>query len=313
MPVLVLAHADTNVRGDCRASAGYAAQPLRRRKGRRCVGSAESTQAGQRRASGSASELAPPCHAIREWADERERGRQRTASRGKLRRTRRPCPCRCGGQGASRSQCARSQGRRICECLLFEPTRRLGAAARDTTHPSTWRSLRCPRARRTRRCRSRCCICERAWRSGGRGHGPNSALLRTRSSFWRLWGACADFASGVQGCACAAKIRTVFGSAQGGADHGSTRMSVFRSTSSGRSGAAVLMAGILSSSPRTRLPRRSIRRLLDHACDTVQRVRRRGCSGCRGSLPHGDCIGDESSCLAVSLPENETPRRRSAS
>ncbi len=41
---------------------------------------------------------------------------------------------------------------------------------------------------------------------------------------------------------------------QGGADHGSTRMSVFWSTSSGRSGATVLMAGILSSSPRTRLP-----------------------------------------------------------
>ena len=122
MPVLVLAHADTNVRGDCRASAGYAAQPLRRRQGRRCVGSAESTQAGQRRASGSASELATPSHAIREWGHGRAGGRQRTASRGKRGRTRRPCPCWSGGRGASRSRCARSRGRRIgtCECLLFE-------------------------------------------------------------------------------------------------------------------------------------------------------------------------------------------------
>ena len=32
-------------------------------------------------------------------------------------------------------------------------------------------------------------------------------------------------------------------------------------------------------------PRRSIRRLLDHACDSAQRVRRSGCSGYSGSLP----------------------------
>jgi hypothetical protein len=86
-------------------------------------------------------------------------------------------------------------------------------------------------------------------------------------------------------------MRKAFGSAQGGADHGSTRMSILRSTSRGRSGATVLMGGILSSSPRTRLPddpppRRSIHRLLDHACDSAQRVRRSsGCSGCSGSLP----------------------------
>jgi hypothetical protein len=102
------------------------------------------------------------------------RGAGRTASRGKLGTTPRPCPCRCGGCGASRSRCARSRGRRTgtCECLLFEPTRRLGAAARGTTRPSTWRSLHCLRARCTRRCRSRCCICERASRSGGGGTGP---------------------------------------------------------------------------------------------------------------------------------------------
>ena len=127
---------------------------------------------------------ATPSHAIREWADGRERGRQRTASRAKLGRTRRPCPCRCGGRGASRSRCARSRGGRIgtCECLLFEPTHRLGAAARGTTRPSTWRSLRCPQARgRTRRCRSRCCICEPAWRSGGWGTGPTPRSSERRS------------------------------------------------------------------------------------------------------------------------------------
>ena len=56
------------------------------------------------------------------------------------------------------------------------------------------------------------------------------------------------------GLAFAGRIRKAFGRAQGGADHGSTRMSIFRGTSSGRSEATVLMAGILSSSPRTRLP-----------------------------------------------------------
>ena len=50
----------------------------------------------------------------------------------------------------------------------------------------------------------------------------------------------------------AGRIRKALGRAQGGADHGSTRMSIFRGTSSGRSGVTVLMAGILSSSPRTR-------------------------------------------------------------
>ena len=64
MPVLALARADTTVCGDCRLRCS--ALPLRRRNGRRCVGPAESTQAGPRRASGSASVPTKPCHAIQD-------------------------------------------------------------------------------------------------------------------------------------------------------------------------------------------------------------------------------------------------------
>jgi hypothetical protein len=97
------------------------------------------------------------------------------------------CPCRAlrRMRRISLAMCSvtASKDRYLCacECLLFEPTRRLGAAARGTTRPSTWRCLRCPRARRTRRCRSRCCICERTWKSGGGGTGPTPHNSERRS------------------------------------------------------------------------------------------------------------------------------------
>ena len=88
---------------------------------------------------------------------------------------------------------------------------------------------------------------------------------------------------------------------QGGADHGSTRMSIFRSISIGRSGATVLMAGILSSSPRTRLPDDRYTAFL------IMPATLSNASAAAAAVPYSDCVGGKSSCLAFSLPENEIP------
>jgi hypothetical protein len=160
MPVLALACASTNICGDCRlrcsappTSEGCTVCRTRREYASRAApGFLIGFGAGHAR----------PLHS---GVGVRASGGQ--AAGGKSRQARWNTPafalCRCGGQGASRWRCARSRGRRIgtCECLLFQPARRLGVAARGTTRQSTWRSLRCPQARRTSRCRSRCCLCER--------------------------------------------------------------------------------------------------------------------------------------------------------
>ena len=117
---------------------------------------------------------ATPCHAIREWADGREGSRQRTASRGKLRRTRRPCPCRCGGQGASRSRCARSWGRRrglVSACF----SNQLGDSVRRREAPlvrvlGDLCAVLEPAARVGVEVGA--CVCERAWSSSGGGTVP---------------------------------------------------------------------------------------------------------------------------------------------
>ena len=140
--------------------------------------------------------------------------------------------------------------------MRFEPTNRLGAAARGASRPSTCGSWRCPRARRMRRCRSRCCIASahgdpaaRAQPLVARNVAPTDGCA-TRSGVCGALAPTSHMGASVR----VPNIRKAFVGAQGVSDHGSTRLSIFRSTSSGRSAPAVLMAGILSSSPRTRLP-----------------------------------------------------------
>ncbi len=132
-----------------------------------------------------------------------------------------------------------------------------------------------------------------------------SATMPVLATRLGVRGALARFSSGVQ---VRGEMCKALGGVQGGADHGSTRMSIFRCTSSGRSGATVLMAGILSSSPRTRLPDDRYTGLLDHACDSVQRVHRSSCSGCSGCRTQlRSRRGRELLSGVFRFPETETP------
>ena len=118
-------------------------------------------------------------------------------------------------------------------------------------------------------------------------------------------GACADVAAGVQVCLRAANIRKAFALHKGvHADHESKRMSIFRSTSSGRSGAAVLMEGILSSSPRTRLPDERYTAFLIMPVALSNASVAAAAVAAVAAVPHSDCVRDESFCLGGSLPEN---------
>ena len=80
-----------------------------------------------------------------------------------------------------------------------------------------------------------------------------------------------------------------------------------RSTSSGRSRAADLMAGIMSSSPRTRLHADRYTAFLIMPATLPNSSAAAVVDAAVAAVPHIDCVGDESSCLAFSLPENETP------
>jgi hypothetical protein len=85
-------------------------------------------------------------------------------------------------------------------------------------------------------------------------------------------------------CACAANIRKAFALHKGvHADHEieadvHIAQHVERQIGSSRLDGRDLV--VLAADPP---PRRSIHRLLDHACGSVQRVRRSGCGGCSGS------------------------------
>jgi hypothetical protein len=69
---------------------------------------------------------------------------------------------------------------------------------------------------------------------------------------------------------------------------------------SGRSGATVLMAGILSSSPRTRLPNDQYTAFL------IMPATLSNASATAAAVTYSDCVGGKtrSSCLAFPLPEN---------
>ncbi len=208
----------------------------------------------------------------------------------------------------ARDTCARSRGRRTgtCECLLFEPSRRLGAAARGTTRPSTWRSMRCPRTRRTHRVGAAYASARGDPATGGTGRTARDSERRSEwrahHSFWRVQ-------TSQLVCKCARAPRK---SARRSRCTRECRPRIdanvhiprehveWQIRSSSLDGSDLV---VLAADPP---PRRSIRRLLDHACGSVQRVRRSGSSGSRGSRSP-DCVGDESSCPALSLPENETP------
>jgi hypothetical protein len=73
------------------------------------------------------------------------------------------------------------------------------------------------------------------------------------------------------------------------------------------------MAGILSSSPRTRLPddRNTVFLIMPATLSNASAAA--AAVVAVAAVSHSNCVGDESFCPAVSLPENETPRRRSAS
>jgi hypothetical protein len=77
----------------------------------------------------------------------------------------------------------------------------------------------------------------------------------------------------------------------------------------------VLMAGILSSSPRTRRPDDRYAAFLIMPATLPNASTSAAAVAAAAAVPHRDCVGDESFCLAISLPENETrgdDRHRSA-
>jgi hypothetical protein len=74
------------------------------------------------------------------------------------------------------------------------------------------------------------------------------------------------------------------------------------------------MAGILSSSPRTRRPDDRYAAFLIMPA-TLSNASASAAAVAAAAVPHGDCVGDESFFQAISLLENETrgdDRHRSA-
>ena len=67
------------------------------------------------------------------------------------------------------------------------------------------------------------------------------------------------------------------------------------------------MAGVLASSPRTRLPDDRYTAFLIMPATLSNASAAAAAVAAGVTVPHGDGIGDESSCLAGSIPENETP------
>ena len=97
----------------------------------------------------------------------------------------------------------------------------------------------------------------------------------------------------------AGRMRELLGGAQRGAGHGSTRASRFRSTvtSSGRSGATVLMAGSLSSSPRTRLTDDRYTDFSIMPATLSNASAAAAAAAAVATVPHSDSVRDESSGL----------------
>ncbi len=91
-------------------------------------------------------------------------------------------------------------------------------------------------------------------------------------------------------------MRKAFGGAQGDVDYGSTRMSIFRS----KSGATVLTGGILSSSPRTRLPDYRYTAFLIMPETLSNASAAAAAAAAVAPVPYSKCVGAESSCLLLS-------------
>ena len=66
------------------------------------------------------------------------------------------------------------------------------------------------------------------------------------------------------------------------------------------------MGGILSSSPRTRLPNDRYTAFLIMPVALSNASAAAAAAAAVAAVPYGDCVAGKSSCLALSLPENET-------
>ena len=66
------------------------------------------------------------------------------------------------------------------------------------------------------------------------------------------------------------------------------------------------MAGILSSSPRTRLPDDQYTVFLIMPATLSNASAAAAAAAAVAAVPYGDCVAGKSSCLAVSLPENDS-------
>ena len=66
-----------------------------------------------------------------------------------------------------------------------------------------------------------------------------------------------------------------------------------------------MIAGTLS--PRTRLPDDRYTAFLIMPATLSSASAAAAAAAAVAALSHSDCVGDEGSCLAISLPENETP------